>query len=418
MSASQRIVVIDSQVAGVSGDMLLGALLDLGASPERVGAAFAAARDNLNGCTDLRLKVTEVTRHGLRGRKADVEYRETASSRSIEALRTAIVKTSQELGLSPRAQQLAANTVDTLFDAERKVHGEADDLHLHELSSADTVADIIGAVVSLEDLGLFANTTIYATPVAVGSGSIQFSHGTVPVPVPVALEILRARNFPFVSGPVAGELATPTGLALLVNLAQNVTGAYPPLKPVAIGYGAGTRELAGIANLLRVTVGEPVEASLAQDSIYVLETNVDDVPGEVIGYTVERLLREGARDCTVIPVYAKKNRPGQLIQVITDEANREKLARLLMMETGTLGVRCFPGQRYVLERETIPMAVTIEGTVHQVNVKVSRDRTGKIVQIKPEYEELKALAEQIDRPLREVSQLVQEAAQHALAGKD
>jgi uncharacterized protein (DUF111 family) len=190
------------------------------------------------------------------------------------------------------------------------------------------------------------------------------------------------------------------------------------MKPLAVGYGAGTRELDGLPNVLRLILGEPAAGNLLHDNIYVLETSVDDVPGEVIGYTIERLYQAGARDCIIIPVYAKKNRPGQLIQVIADADKTESLAQILIAETGTLGMRVFPSRRYVLNRETKPVTVEIAGTSYQVNVKVSRDATGRILNVKPEYEDTKTLAETSCRPLREITRLVQEAADHVLERAD
>ena len=389
----QRIVIIDCQTAGVAGDMLLGALLDLGADRRRVSAALKTAGENLAGCSGLRLEADSVSRHGIRAIKAEILYEETVTERPADELRQAIIGTARRLELPDRAQRFVSDTVTTLLDAEQKIHGESGgELHLHELGSADTVADIIGTAVALEDLGFFRNTLICATPVTVGSGRITFSHGTVSVPGPAVLEILRSRNFPFSGGTAGGELATPTGVSLLVNLADRTDESYPAVRPAAVGYGAGTRELDGLPNVLRITAGEPTDEHLRRENICVLETNVDDVPGEVVGYTLERLFRAGARDCFVIPVQAKKNRPGQLIRVVADEAGAEQLARILMEETGTLGVRLFPGRRYTLDRETRPVAVEIDGDTHRVNVKIARDGTGRIINIKPEYEDIRALA--------------------------
>ena len=415
----ERIVMIDSQTAGVAGDMLLGALLDLGASCERISTALKAAGDNLEGCQDLRLEVAAVNRHGLRASKAKILYEESVTERPAGRIRDAITDTARYLELSPRAQQFARDTANTLIAAEQSIHGDSGhDLHFHELGTADTVADIIGVTVALEDLELFQSTVFYATPVAVGSGSHKFSHGTLSIPLPSVLEILRSRNFPLTSGHVSSELATPTGVSLLVNLADKVTSVYPAMKPLAIGYGAGSKEFTEIPNVLRVTIGEPAAEHLFQNSIYVLETSVDDVPGEVIGYTIERLFQAGARDCTVIPTYAKKNRPGQIIQVIADADQTEPLARILMAETGTLGVRYFPAQRYVLGRESMPVSVEIEDKVCQINIKVSRDKAGRIIHLKPEYEDIRTLAQESGRPLKEIARLAQEAARHVLAGED
>lgn len=419
IAGSQRIVVIDCQTAGVAGDMLLGALLDLGADRRRVNAALKTAGENLAGCSNLRLEAGSVNRHGIRATKAEILYEETVTERSAAELRQAIIETARRLELTERAQRFVSDTINTLLDAEQKVHGESGgELHLHELGSADTVADIIGTAVALEDLGFFRNTLIYATPVTVGSGRLTFSHGTVSVPGPAVLEILRSHNFPFSGGTAGGELATPTGVSLLVNLADRTGESYPAIRPSAVGYGAGTRELDGLPNVLRVTAGEPADEHFLKESICVLETNVDDVPGEVIGYTLDRLFRAGARDCFVIPVQAKKNRPGQLIRVVTGETEAEPLARILTEETGTLGVRIFPGRRYTLDRETRPVPVEIDGNSHMVKVKIARNGTGRIINIKPEYEDIRALAETTQMPLRELTRLALEAARHVLGGED
>ncbi len=419
MAGIERILVIDCQVAGISGDMFLGALIDLGANMAKISEAMKSVKDNLEGCTSLQMEAKSVIKKGICARKVDFKIEEDVSERSGSDIEKAVMKTCDGLDLSNEAKQFALNTVKTLILAERKVHGEKKgEIHLHELGSADTVADIIGVTVALDDLKLFLSTTVYSTPVAVGSGVAKFSHGTVPIPAPATLEILRSKEFPIINGAVAGELATPTGVSLLVNLVNKVMTSYPLMKPIAVGYGAGTKEFVEMANVLRITLGEPVSSELLSDRVYVLETNVDDVPGEVLGYVVDKVLKEGARDFSITPMFTKKNRPGQILQVIADEDKIERLSRILIEETGTLGVRFFPCQRYILARESHSVDMAIGRTKKRVSVKVATDKRGQVLQIKPEYEEMKMLAEESNRPLREISRLIQREAYDALSKED
>jgi uncharacterized protein (TIGR00299 family) protein len=268
----------------------------------------------------------------------------------------------------------------------------------------DTAAEIVGCAVALDDLGLF-EAKIYALPVSVGGGLFKFSHGTVSSPAPATLAILQSRNFPFKGGPLETELATPTGAAILVNLAAEVVCVYPGIVPLKVGYGAGTKDFAEIANVLRIVVGKSLDGACLRDEAAVLETNLDDVTGEIVGRTVDRLLQEGAKDVSIIPMFTKKNRPGQILKVVADMADVERLSQVLMEETGTLGVRVFPCQRRILSRELTQVEVLIDGVKQTVNVKVAKNSKGKIIRIKPEYEDLKRIADQTGRPLREIAEV-------------
>jgi uncharacterized protein (DUF111 family) len=180
---------------------------------------------------------------------------------------------------------------------------------------------------------------------------------------------------------------------------------YPAMAPIKVGYGAGTKEFPEIANLLRITVGKPIGEGLAQDQIAVLETNVDDVSGEIIGHSVDRLLAEGAKDVCVIPMYTKKNRPGQIIKVIADQKDASHLSNVLIAETGTLGVRVYFCKRHIIPRESCTVDLVIGGVKEPIKVKVSKNSRGEIIRVKPEYEDLKRLAEKTGKPLRELSEL-------------
>ncbi|MFQ6086809.1 MAG: nickel pincer cofactor biosynthesis protein LarC [Candidatus Bathyarchaeia archaeon] len=415
MSSRERIAVIDCQVAGVSGDMFLGALLDLGANNAKVVEAMRTVEDYMKGCKNLEVTITDVTRKGFHAKKVDVKAEGAAEIKGaelVEVVRNCI----ENLALSRKAKQFAVDSVNTLVSAEAKVHSRStEEVHLHETAFVDTPAEIIGTTVALEDLNCF-DVKVYSTPIAVGGGLFKFSHGTVSSPAPATIEILRSKGFPLMGGPVDSELATPTGVSLLVNLAREVVRFYPSMKPTAIGYGAGTKDFAEMPNVLRITVGEPLDHQLLRDEIVVLETNLDDVTGEVIGHTVDRLLQEGTRDVSVIPMFTKKNRPGHIIKIIADRTTAEHLSQVLIKETGTLGVRIYPCERRILNRETIPINIEIGQIKELINVKVARNRKGKIVQIKPEYEEVKSLAEKTGKPLREIMDTVKTKARKVLFG--
>ena len=192
---------------------------------------------------------------------------------------------------------------------------------------------------------------------------------------------------------------------MIVNLADEVSRFYPEMVPVKVGYGAGGKEFSEIPNVLRITMGKPLENCLTKDQIAVLETNVDDVSGEIVGHTVDRLLAEGAKDVSIIPMYTKKNRPGQIIKVIADQKDTQHLSNVLINETGTLGVRVYFCERHIVTRESYSIDLLIGGVKEPVKVKVSKNSNGEIIRIKPEYDDLKRLAEKTNKPLRELSEL-------------
>ena len=405
-------VIIDCQVAGISGDMFLGTLLDLGADVERVVNAIKTLEEFVK-CKNIEVEIRDVIRKGFRAKKIDVKADKTPELDGAELIGV-VEKCAEKLRLTDRAKIFASDTIRTLIEAEAKLHGEnISDVHLHEAGQIDTPAEIIGSAVALEDLGLL-DSKVYSTPVAVGGGIFRFSHGTVSSPAPATLEILRSKNFPFTGGPVQSELATPTGASILVNLVDEAIHFYPLIKPLRVGYGAGTKDFEEMPNILRIVLGEPFSYGLLKDEIVVLETNIDDVTGEVVGHVIDKLLVEGARDVSIIPIFTKKNRPGQILKVITDKENVEHLARLLIVETGSLGIRMYPCERRILLRESIPVEIVIDGLREDVMVKVSRDREGKIVQIKPEYDDVKKIAEKTSKPLREVTEIVKSKARRLL----
>lgn len=396
--------------------MLVGALLDLGASETKVIEAMKSAESCMKGCKKLEISVRDVVRKGFHAKKVDVKAEEANEITGKELLQ-AIMRCVENLKISSKAKQFAVNSIYTLLNAESRIHGKSvEEVHLHETGSVETIAEIVGAAAGLDELKLF-DAKVYSTPVSVGGGLFKFSHGIASSPAPATLEILRSKNFPMIGGPVEFELTTPTGASLLVNLVNEVTRFYPLMKPIAIGYGAGTKDFLEIPNILRITMGESLD-QLLKDDVFVLETNVDDISGEVVANALDRLLREGARDVSIVPMFTKKNRPGQILKIIADRTKVEHLTQVVMEETGTLGVRIYPCERRILNRELVPIRIFIGDTEEIVNVKVSKDNEGQIVQIKPEYDDIKKVADKTQKPVREIMELVKIRAREVLLKED
>ena len=419
MPSPKHMLIVDPQMAGIAGDMFVAALLDLGAEEEPVISAMESVSRYMPGCTCVKVKPKPVLRSHIGGLHLEVEIEETSQPRPGRVLLEAVKRATEELGLSEAASSYAQRAVRILVEAEASVHRRPpEEVHLHAAGSADTAADVVGCAVALDQLGMADPSTIqyYALPVAVGGGAFQSGHGRLVSPGPAVTRILTQAGLTLVGGPVDVELTTPTGAALLAALNPLPTQVYPPVFPEAVGYGAGSADLPGVPNLLRLVAGRlPSElSSLLRDQVVVLETNVDDVPGETLGYLVERLMEEGAKDVTIIPTVAKKNRPGHLISVIAAPEDEVRLTRIIIEETGSLGVRASLCNRHLLARELRPIKVKLGGREMEVRVKVSTDRDGNILQVKPEYEDVRRLAIATGQSLIEVARRAEAAARQVL----
>jgi uncharacterized protein (TIGR00299 family) protein len=389
----------------------------LGADIAKVTCAIKSLESTQYGYSNINVDIKRVMSKNFQATKVSVTA-DGKTPKSGKQLIDIVEKSVQNLKLSSKARQFASNVIHSLVNAEANLHGDSlCDVHLHEVGLVDTAAEIIGSAVAMDDLGFF-DAKIYATPVSVGGGLFNFSHGISSSPSPAALAIFQSKNFPIKGGPIESELATPTGAALLVNLTSEVTSFYPPMIPVRAGYGAGDKEFLEIPNVLRITLGKSFGAPLGSDQIIVLETNVDDVSGEVVGYTVDRLFLEGAKDVSIIPVFTKKNRPAQIIRVITDQKDMQRLVSVLIEETGTLGVRVFYCERHIATREVSLIDLFIAGQKETVKIKISKNNQGKIIRLKPEFEDLKRLAAKTGLPLRELSDLATAKARDVLQMRD
>ena len=410
MRASERAVIIDASSSGASGDKFLGALIDLGASPKRLEKIAAVVEDNLPGANHVHVKTTRVERGEISAQLVEVRSEEKVSKRKASDLQSSAVKCAKALGLSEWGTAFVKSVLDTLSSAESRVHGHsATEVELHELGSADTLVDILGVAYLADELEL-SRAAWWCGPIGVGTGVTEFSGRSYPNPAPAVAEILRSHKFPMKTSSVQFELTTPTGIAIAVNLAGSRTGEIPIITPHKIGYGAGAKELDQVANILRLTIGELSGTEHAHDEVVVLETNLDDVSGEVIGRAVERLMEAGARDVSITPVFMKKNRPGQLISVITDKAKSEHLAELLMEETGTLGVREMPVSRHISRRASGTLEFEVGGKKFQVRVKRALTTTVHPQAGKVEYEDLRRISNETGLSIRELQQIVKTRA--------
>ncbi len=386
--------------------MLLGALLDLGVNPRPVRESIRSVSRHLKGCKSVDLRLSEVRRGEFRAKRAEVKVEERYGTRTGRELLEAIREVSEENSFDRFHKRLAVNSLQTLVDAEARLHDEnPKEVALEEAGSADTIADVVGIVSALRELGIGKESEVYSLPIAVGGGLFKFSHGIVQSPPPAVIAIASQYHLPITGGPVQAELATPTGVSILANLTTHSTRNYPSFTPERVGYGAGRRNFSEFPNVLRAMIGSQ-DLDRIQEEVTVLETNLDDVTGEVVGFLVERLFEEGASDVHAIPAVGKKSRPCQILRVISKPDHVEELAEILFEETGTLGVRIYNVMREVASREIRKVTILIEGRRLQVRVKVSTNARGRIINVKPEYEDVANLARRFHIPLRRLSEAV------------
>lgn len=401
------LAVLDCKIAGISGDMLLSSLVDLGANRSKVLDAIMSCQNFLEGSRIVNASFEEAKRSGFRATALNIKYDDKADERKGIEVYDAIARCCDSLDLEHRAKAFALASIKTLIEAEARVHGEEyGKVHLHETSSIDTLVDIVGSAVAIEDLGLFS-ANIYSSAIAVGGGSLAFSHGTTSNPGSVILEIFKSRNFTLVGGPVDSELTTPTGASMLVNLAKGSMEFYPALQPIKVGYGAGSKDFEGFPNVLKVVLGKEVQ-KLEMDTVYVLETNIDDASGEVMGNLIDSLMEQGAKDVSVIPAVAKKGRPAYIARVLCDYEQIGTMLNVLIQESGTLGVRVQQTSRYIVPRAVLSVPVSIKGEEFVVRVKVVKEQD-RIVYAKPEYDDVKNIASKLKIPYRTAFSMTNQA---------
>lgn len=375
--------------SGISGDMTLGALVDAGVELARLNEAVQSL--GLPGC---RLVAQEVKKKGFRATQVTVEYEPEHKHRHLHH----IVAMIDQGRLTDRQKDLARRIFHRLAEAEARVHGTTiEKVHFHEVGAADSIADIVGAAVGWDLLGA---DRLIISPVPTGTGRVRIAHGECSIPAPATAELLR--GVPLAESSVPFELTTPTGAAILAVLADGY-GPLPAMQIDRIGWGAGQRELENQPNVLRLFVGVAVETFPA-DEIWVLETNLDDVSGELIAYCTARLWEAGALDVYTTAIQMKKNRPGTKLTVLCQAAQVQPIEEIIFAETTSLGVRRWPASRHVLHRR--PHQVQTEWG--PVDGKLGW-LPGRTPRFSPEYEACRRIAAERGLPLHVVYETAQRA---------
>ena len=396
------VLFIDCQVAGISGDMILSSLVDLGANKSKIISGVKESANFLDGSTIRKLDFVKVQKKGKSATQLVLEIDENTHERKGTDIKKCIQLSSKKLELSDSAKEFAENSINTLISAESIVHGESESsVHFHEASSIDTVVDIIGTAIALDDLNLF-DEEISCSPVAIGGGTVSFSHGITSNPAYAITEIFKNSKIIIIGGPVNQELTTPTGASILVNLASSCNEFFVDMSIDSVGYGSGIKNFDEFANVLKLIKGKSNE-TLIKDVVQILETNLDDVSGEVIANTIEKLMENGAKDVTVSHAITKKGRPSQLVSVICDPKNSHLLLNLLISETRTLGVRIRTSERYVVPRKILESIVTIQNKIFTIHYKISNSEYFKL-----EYEDVKSISNQLNLSFNKTEELLRD----------
>jgi len=420
-----RVLAFDG-TTGAAGDVILGALVAAGADPdvlapveEALPVTYDVGGTTRKGiaATDVTVRLTDPTAvggeddggdhdrdhegdhdHGDHDHPYDHGGHVHAEGAGPTRTYPEVVEVVESMALPDAVRANALSAFQFLGEAEAAVHGtDLAETAFHEVGADDAIADVVGAMLLLEDL---APDRVVTTPVRAGDGEVSTSHGTYPVPVPAVVEIAERADWELRGGPVEAELLTPTGAAILAAVADGVD-SLPALSVEASGYGAGTMTLPDRPNVLRAVVG--TSRALDREAIAMLETTLDDATPEVIGGLQETLAEAGARDVAVVPTTGKKSRPGHLVKVVTKPERVEAVARRLAEETGTLGVReAAVGHRWVADRQFETVAVEFGGERFEVTVKIATDDEGTVYDVSAEYDDAARVADAAGVPVREV----------------
>ena len=397
------VVVIDPQIAGMSGDMLLCSLVDLGANKVKILDGIKLSEKFLSNSIIKQIDFRKIEKHGIEATALFLVIDENVHERKGIEIKKAIMDSTKEIGLSNRAKVFAESCIDTLISSESKIHGiPIDSVHFHEASSIDTLIDIVGIAIAIDDLGMF-DEEIICMPIAVGGGNMTFSHGTMSNPASAILEILKNSRLSIYGGQVNDELTTPTGASILVNLSKTSMDYYPSMQITSIGYGAGKKDFDEFSNVLKIVKGTQ-KNNFQLDSVKILETNVDDVSGEIMGNLIEKIMNKGAKDVSIYHGITKKGRPTNLISVICDDAFVHEIMDILVIETGTLGIRVTTSNRFIVPRTTHDVKLILDGKEFVVKYKVSSFK-GKN-NFKIEFDDLKLIANTLNKSIKETESLI------------
>jgi uncharacterized protein (TIGR00299 family) protein len=382
--------------SGVSGDMILGALVDAGL--DILVLESELGKLNISG---YQIRAEKTIRRGITGTKVSVDVTERNVARGLKDI-VEIVKHSQ---MDDDIKDLSKKAFTELVTVEAKIHGKSiAAAHLHEVGGMDAIIDVVGSLAGIKKLGIEA---VFSSRINVGSGFVESQHGVLPVPAPATLAMLK--GIPIYSSGIEAELATPTGVCILKTLAKSF-GVMPEMRVENVGYGAGSRDLE-IPNLLRVYIGETSGgAKYEEDEVVVVETNIDNMNPELLAYASEVLMKQGALDVFMTPVFMKKDRSGTMLSVLSTPEKLDEVLAVIFSETTTLGVRMHRTERKKLSREMI----SVKTRFGKVEVKIAR-WGNQVKNIAPEYESCRKIAVKQGVPLKDVYDDAREAARKALS---
>jgi uncharacterized protein (TIGR00299 family) protein len=409
-------IYFDLTNSGISGDMLLASLLGLIPNPTQILTDLKDLKKMLKDVSKLELDLGNSKRMGLKANKLEINIEESKIHRSPEDLSNALEEYLNEKEFSSQAQEYARKVLSTLFRAEAEVHGDLiENIHLHELSSVDTLIDILGVTKAIDTIGGFGtNFSYYCSEVPLGGGKIKSAHGILPIPAPATVKILEKSNLVVKGGPIDTELVTPTGAALLVNLHPLYSEYIPSMNLLKISGGTGQKEFNAFSNVLRLFYGEIKHLMRSNElqplsdyveEVSILETAVDDVSGEILGNFVNILGNEDILDIQIIPSITKKNRPGHIIKIICDPSHSYNLILKTLRELGTLGVRFYSSNRVCVHRKIVNKKIEINGIGHELNFKISYIKNGEkteVINIKPEFEDVSLISKITSLTVREI----------------
>lgn len=386
-------IIIDPQSSGISGNMMVGALIDLGASSNEVKSVMETAGSYFG---EINVEISKINKKGIQSTYVNV-YESDYNHISYNDLNKKLDEIECDL-ITNDIQTMAKNVFKRIALSESKIHGQSlNKIHFHEVGSADAVADVLGAIYAYFNLKL-DKTTIYSLPPALGGGIKKIAHGTIPIPAPSTLEILK--DIPFRGGPVNYELTTPTGAALLMEFVDEFKQFYPLIKITNTGYGAGTLDLEH-PNILRISQGQIDD----KESLIMLETNIDHLSGEILGFLFEKLLGDGALDVNIIPMIMKKNRPAYLLRVLCKSDKANTITKSIFYETGTLGIRSIPQvHRDIINRNFKKFIVNIGGISEEVTFKLAT-LDDDLISARIEFEDAKYISLKSKVPVKDVIDL-------------
>ncbi|MFX0144307.1 MAG: nickel pincer cofactor biosynthesis protein LarC [Candidatus Hodarchaeota archaeon] len=415
-----KILYIDMLNSGISGDMLLAGLLGLIPEPNVVLHELKNLKNFLPNVKKLNIELVHKERNGIQLNQLKIEIDETKAQRTAKTLQESLRRYLLSSMLSNSAQNYAIKVLNSLIQAEADVHGELiENIHLHELSSIDTFLDIIGVTIVLDEINAFNDEfCFFCSKIPLGGGNVSTKHGILSIPAPATLKILENSGMITFGGPIDSELITPTGAALLKNLEPEFLQYPAEMKILKSVYSTGQKSFDNFSNILRLIYGEDKGSIISNSShplqqyveqVSILETDVDDVSGEILGNFIKKFENEDILDIQIFPSITKKNRPGHIIKILCYPEHMFKLIEKIIHELGTLGVRFNIINRVCISRKIERKSIEINKKIYEIAYKISfvkSDKGLELINIKPEYEDLKIISDDTGLAIKKVLWIV------------